>query len=252
MNKKQIFVTIEDGKMKLYSEAESLDAEKISIPYNIEALTIGQAQDIYKAIAEDEEYIGFLSGNTKEEVWSSKLLEYARKAVRLIAVVGGFDVNAVEALSDEEVIRFAPNFEFHVLRPLFQLGMYEPGEFDGFDFEGVHYCMPLSITDGFGGVMPMAETTAEEWAESNDLRIASSNPFEYMHLIVAILCRPEGEVYNERVARERSEKFKQLSCTVALDVFFCKLYRMSISLGLMGEHLARLQAEAEAKTKAEA
>ena len=71
-----------------------------------------------------------------------------------------------------------------------------------------------------------------------------------MPLIVAILCRPEGEAYNERVARERAEKFKQLPCTVALDVFFCKLYRMSISLSLMGEHLERLQAEAKAKAEA--
>ena len=245
---KHIYVTIEDGKMKLYSEAESLDAERIAIPYNIEALTIGQAQDIYKAIAEDEDYMAFLSGNTKEDVWSDKLLEYARKAMRLIAVAGGFDESAVTSLTDEEVIRFAPNFEFQVLRPLFQLGMYEPSEFEGFDFEGVHYRMPLSITDGFGGVMPQADVTVEEWAESNDLRIASANTFEHMPLIVAILCRPEGEVYNERVARERAEKFKQRPCTVALDVFFCKLSRMSISLNLMGEHLERLKAE---ETKAE-
>ena len=67
MEKKQLYVTIEDNKMKLYTEAESLDAEKIAVPYNLEALTIGQAQEIYKAIAEDEEYINFLSGDTKEE-----------------------------------------------------------------------------------------------------------------------------------------------------------------------------------------
>lgn len=247
MDKRQLYVAVENGKMVTYTDAESLDAEKISIPYNLEALTIGQAQEIYKALAEDEDYTDYLSGNIKEEVWSSALLDYARKAMRVIAVVGGFDKSAVDALTDEEVIRFAPNFELQVLRPLYQLGMYEPREFEGFDFEGVHYRMPLSINDGFGGVMPMADTTAEEWAESNDLRVACSNPGEYMHLIVAILCRPEGEKYNERVARERAERFKQLPCSVALDVFFCKLHRMSTTAKLISERLVSLKAKAEAR-----
>ena len=242
--KKQLYVTIENGKMIRYTDAESLDAEKISIPYNLEALTIGQAQEIYKALAEDEDYIAFLSG-AEEEVWSSTLLEYARKAMRVVALVGGFDASAVDALSDDEVVEFAPTFEMNVLRPLYHFGLYQPREFEGFDFEGVHYRMPLSIADGLGGVMPMADTTAEEWAESNDLRIASAHPAEYMHLIVAILCRPEGEAYNERVARERAEKFKQLPFTIALDVFFCRFARMSTMLALMGEHLELLKAEAE-------
>lgn len=242
--KKQLYVTIENGKMIRYTDAESLDADKISIPYNLEALTIGQAQEIYKALAEDEDYIAFLSG-AEEEVWSSTLLEYARKAMRVVALVGGFDASAVDALSDDEVVEFAPAFEMNVLRPLYHFGLYQPREFEGFDFEGVHYRMPLSIADGLGGVMPMADTTAEEWAESNDLRIASAHPAEYMHLIVAILCRPEGEAYNERVARERAEKFKQLPFTIALDVFFCRFARMSTMVALMGEHLELLKAEAE-------
>lgn len=248
MDKKQLYVTIENGKMIRYIDAESLEADKIAVPYNLEALTIGQAQAIYKALADDEDYIAFLSG-AEEEVWSSTLLDYARKAMRVIALVGGFDASAVEALSDDEVVEFAPAFEMNVLRPLYHPGLYEPNEFDGFDFEGVRYRMPLSIADGFGGVMPMADTTAEEWAESNDLRIASARPVEYMHLIVAILCRPEGEAYDEKVARERAERFRQLPCTVALDVFFCRFARMSTTLVLMSEYLVQLKAAAE---KAEA
>ena len=243
---KRLYVTIENGKMVTYTDAESLDAKKIAIPYDLEALTIGQAQQIFKAIEGDEDYIAFLAGTKEGDTWSSDLLNYARKAMRVIAVVGGFEESAVECLTDEDVIRYAPNFEFQVLRPLYQAGMYEPSDFEGFDFEGVHYRMPLSITDGFGGVMPMANTTAEEWCESNDLRVACSNPAEHMHLIVAILCRPDGEKYNERVARERAEKFKELPCKVGLDVFFCKLHRMSTFLGLMGEHLESLKAN-EAK-----
>lgn len=219
-----------------------------TIPMDLEALTIGQAQEIYQANAEDEDYIQFLSGAT-EEHWSSDLLVYARKATRIMAMLGGFDVSAVEFLRDDEVVNIAPQFEMGVLRPLYHFGVYQPKEFEKFEFEGVEYRMPLSINDGFGGVMPMAEVTAEEWAESNDLRIASNNPIEYAHLIVAILCRPEGEKYNESVARERAEKFKQLPCSLAFDVFFCKFVRMSTFLALTGQHLRHLKAKAVAEAE---
>lgn len=245
----KIYVTIEEGKMIPFTDAKALDAEPIAIPYDLDTLTIGQAQEIYKALAEDEDYRNYLSG-AEEELWSSTLLEYARKAVRLMALVGGFSNEAVDSLTDEEVIYFAPNFEINVLRPLFQFGLYEPRSCDGFDFEGVRYCMPVSVTDGFGGYMPMAELTAEEWAESNDLRIASSHPVEYAHFIVAILCRPEGEPYNEKTARARAEKFKALPCSLALDVFFCKFARMSTTASLTLTYL-RQMVESEAQGEVE-
>ena len=244
---KTIKVTINDeGKMALTKGKNGY-----TIPMDLEALTIGQAQDIFKALAEDEDYIQFLSG-AEEEHWSSDLLVYARKATHIMAMLGGLDMSAVEFLRDDEVVNIAPQFEFGVLRPLYHFGAYQPKEFEKFEFEGVEYRMPLSINDGFGGVMPMAEVTAEEWAESNDLRIASNNPIEYAHLIVAILCRPEGEKYNERVARERAEKFKQLPCSLAFDVFFCKFVRMSTILALTGQHLLHLKAKAEAEEESRA
>lgn len=245
---KKIYVTIEKGKMIPFTDAESLDAEKIAIPFDLDALTIGQGQQIYEALADDEDYRNYLSGAV-EENWSSTLLEYARKAVRLMALVGGISTEVVDNLTDDEVIYFAPNFEINVLRPLYQIGLYEPRGFEGFDFEGVHYRMPLSASDGFGGFMPMAELTAEEWAESNDLRIASANPIEYAHFILAILCRPEGEAYNEKVARARAEKFKSLSCSLALDVFFCRFARMSTMANLTLTYLQQI-AKGEA-TKAD-
>lgn len=236
-----------EGKMQ---RVKSNRADLYTIPMDIEALTIGQAQQIFKAVAEDEDYLDFLSGAQKER-WSSELLVYARKATRIMAMLGGFDVSAVELLRDDEVMAIAPQFEMGVLRPLYIFGMYEPREFRSFTFEGVEFEMPASINDGFGGVMPMAEASAEEWAESNDLRIASTNPMEYAHLILAILCRPKGEKYNERVARERAEKFKDLSCSIAFDVFFCRLRRTSTILAYISEYLTRKANEAKAKAAAE-
>lgn len=245
---KQIQVTINaEGKMAL---AKGKRGKCYTIPMDLEALTIGQAQEIFKTNAEDEDYIQFLSG-AEEEHWSSDLLVYARKATRIMAILAGVDMSAVELMRDDEVVAIAPQFEMGVLRPLYHYGVYKPKDFEKFEFEGVEYRMPLSADDGFGGVMPMADVTAEEWAESNDLRIASSNPIEYAHLIVAILCRPEGEKYNERVARERAEKFRNLPCSLAFDVFFCKLRRMSTILALTAQHLRHLNEEAKAKEESQ-
>lgn len=232
----------EEGKMQV---VKGNCSKCFTIPMDIEALTIGQAQQIFKAVAEDEDYLNFLSGAV-EARWSSELLDYARKATRIMAMLGGFEMSAVELLRDDEVIAVAPQFEASVLRPLYIFGLYKPREFESFEFEGEEFFMPISIHDGFGGIMPMAEVSAEEWAESNDLRIASTNVMEYAHLIIAILCRPKGEKYNERVARERAERFKDLPCNIAFDVFFCKLQPMNTILAYISECLAEKVKKAEA------
>lgn len=246
---KKIAATIEEGKLVTLSNAQGLDNEVFEIPYDLDALTIEKAQKVFEVIGDDADFIDYLSGK-KKDLWSSDIFKYARKVMRVMAHVCDFDESVVDNMSDDEVIRFAPNFDLQVLRPLFQIDYYQPKHFDGFEFEGVRYIMPLTTADGFGGAMPMANVTAEEWAESNDLRIACEHAVDYMHLIVAILCRPEGEKYNERVARERAEKFKQLPISVGLDVFFCKLSRMNTLARLTLDYLAQYQAEAKAREEA--
>jgi hypothetical protein len=130
--------------------------------------------------------------------------------------------------------------------------LYEPKGIKSFEWNGVEYHLPKMTADGFGGLLPMAEETAESWAESNDLHIASENPYECMPLIVAILCRPEGEPYNELTARQRSEVFKQLPVSIAFEVFFCKLTQTITIASLIGVYLERLIKADQAKAEAEA
>ena len=127
------------------------------------------------------------------------------------------------------------------------IGLYEPKGIKSFEWDGVEYHLPKMTADGFGGLLPMAEETAESWAESNDLHIASENPYECMPLIVAILCRPEGEPYNELTARQRSEVFKQLPVSIAFEVFFCKLLQTTTTVGLIGAYLEQMRKADQAK-----
>lgn len=93
----------------------------------------------------------------------------------------------------------------------------------------------------------MADETAESWAESNDLYLASENPYDCMALIVAILCRPEGEKYDEMKARERAEEFRQLPAYIAFEVFFCKLWQTTTTVGLIGAYLGQMRKADQAK-----
>lgn len=253
--KRELHVTIENGRLTTIANAKGDISTIYSIPYNVEALTIEQGQRLTRYIDEnaDEEYRAFMTGENvpTQKVWSSRLKETTRLVCGAIAEVSGFTVSAFEGLTLRQQRVFCDAFELEVIRPLYALGVYKPQGLSSFDFEGETYLLPKFSADGFGGEMPMAEETADTFAESNDLYLACENALDNMPLIVAILCRPEGEEYDEKVARERAEAFKRLPMSVALEVFFCKLIRMSTFLGFMGEHLEKLKAEA-AKAEARA
>lgn len=248
-----IKVTIENGKVVTLATAKVTD-KIYDIPCDMDSLTIDQARAIYDYMAENasQKYISFMSGEVIEEkVWSSELKKNTHLVCGAIALVSGLPLEALEASSFRQQRMFCNIFELNVIRPLYMLGAYQPKGIESFEHNGVTYMLPKFSDDGFGGMLPMAEESAEAFCESNDLVTACDNVFENMPLIVAILCRPEGEQYDERTARQRAEEFKQLPASVAFEVFFCKLSRLSIFLGYMGEHLEQLQAKvrkAEAKS----
>lgn len=93
-----------------------------------------------------------------------------------------------------------------------------------FEFEGVKYFLPnvLKIEDL---EVPGIDLTAIEFTEAADLQIAASQMeagrLENASKIVAILCRPEGEEYDEKVMLQRALSFQKLPMSVVWEVFFC-------------------------------
>ena len=252
---KKIALTIENGKAVTLANAKEI-GKVYTLPLDLEALTIEQAQKLYDYINTNatDDYRAFMAGvdTPTEQVWSSKLKEYSRIVCGAMAEVTGVGVEALLALSLNKQRAFCDSFELNIIRPLYMLGLYEPKGIKSFEWEGVEYMLPRLTADGFGGLMPMADETAESWAESNDLHLACTNPYEYMPLIVAILCRPEGEPYNEQTARARAEEFKHLPAYIAFEVFFCKLMQSATLLNLIGESLEQIMAKEASKAKAEA
>lgn len=246
---KKICVTIEGNKVVTLGNAKEI-GEIYTIPLDLEALTIEQAQQLYNYININatEDYRAFMAGldAPEQKVWSSKLKEYSAVVCGAIAEITGIPAEAFSRLSLRQQRVYCDVFELQVIRPLYMVGLYEPQGIKSFEWGGVEYHLPKMTADGFGGVLPMSEETAESWAESNDLHLASENPYEYMPLIVAILCRPEGEAYNELTARARAEEFRQLPAYIAFEVFFCKLTQMLTTVGLTGAYLERMIASDQA------
>jgi hypothetical protein len=248
---KKIVVKIEGGKVVTLGNAKELDGKTYEIPYDLHALTIEQAQRLYAYINANatEEYRAFMAGlNTPEQkVWSSKLKEYSKVVCGAIADITGIPAAAFDSLTLSQQRFFCDAFELNIIRPLYMLGVYEPIGIESFEWEGVEYKLPRMTADGFGGLLPMSDETAESWAESNDLYLASENPYDCMALIVAILCRPEGEKYDEMKARERAEEFRQLPAYIAFEVFFCKLLQTTTTVGLIGAYLEQMRKADQAK-----
>jgi|GEM_PF-4038396 len=115
----------------------------------------------------------------------------------------------------------------HYLSPLV-LGLivwpaYESKGITSFKHKGTTYRLPSS-TELFGYTKPGVSLTALEFTEIADLQIAAAKMEEGQlsnaAKIIAIICRPEGEAYDEVISGRRSEEFLDLPMDVVWEVFF--------------------------------
>lgn len=92
----------------------------------------------------------------------------------------------------------------------------------------------LPITDKvLNMTIPMAGEPIITFTEAADLQIYSEDmaggKFGVAANIVSILCRPEGEAYNEKVSLKRAEGLKELTMDKVWEVFFCITQQVTIS-----------------------
>jgi hypothetical protein len=82
-------------------------------------------------------------------------------------------------------------------------------------------------------IIPLENETAATFVESTQLMSAMFGTrtmgIKNMALLTAILCRKKGEEYNEQVALQRAEEFKDLPMDVIWDVFFYTLHGLTLS-----------------------
>lgn len=83
-----------------------------------------------------------------------------------------------------------------------------------------------------GQERPFSECEAIEFAESTDLRIKASKTeqgqYKYSAEMIAILCRPKGEKYDEDTCLARVDKILDLTMDNVFEVFFCTIKRFNL------------------------
>ena len=254
---KAIKVTINEGKVVTLGEADNI-GEVCTIPYDLDAVTLGQAQAIFAEMDKRAPagYLEALAGVAElpdEQKWSEAIKEQTAALCAALCAATGIPAEALDALTLPQQRELLNEFECGVVLPLYNVNvLYHKGdgtpaqvdECTEFEFEGVRYVNTAVERDAAGMIQPNADQTTEEFCESNDLLQIGANPIALMHLFVAVVCRPAGEAYDERKARERAELFKRLPVKIALDCFFSFAANAIHTQVLTLSSLARLAAEA--------
>lgn len=106
-----------------------------------------------------------------------------------------------------------------VLAPI-HLGiiLHAPGDIEvvkDFKYEGQSFMLPSNVVV-MGNEIPMYNEQALPFCDAIEL---ARGGIENYSAMVATLCRPKGEVYNEDTARVRADMFKELPMSIAWNAF---------------------------------
>lgn len=147
----------------------------------------------------------------------------------LIGLLTTFDVSFIRKIPPTVRTAFFNKFVLKfVLGILFFPNDLKYKSLERFILQGVTYELPKDRIIQIGldtFTEPFANGTAIEFTEVADLEISSKGMqggrFEMAANIIAILCRPSGEVYNENISLSRVSKFMTLPMDIVWQVFFC-------------------------------
>jgi hypothetical protein len=119
-----------------------------------------------------------------------------------------------------------------VFAMLYNMPDYSIQEIKSFEHNGVTYMLPVT-REILGQKQPMADEPAITFTESADLLISATEmekgKWERAANIVSILCRPEGEEYDEQTSLARAKEFMELPMSVIFEVFFCVTAPLTIA-----------------------
>lgn len=145
---------------------------------------------------------------------STLLLPAYRDMLGILLGVGG---EVTDRLLHTDLEMLSRNLLDPILITVLISPVYEPTGLEMFEHRGEIHHLPKDGVDVMGGVMPLAGVSAREMCEASDVSMDAN--FRLGSLVTAILCRPEGEAYDEETAKHRNRIFKQLPAYVFMEVF---------------------------------
>lgn len=191
-----------------------------NLPITLWDITISQAKHISELWEKAPESVIKRIKGADVEVWSSDLEKEDEIMLDTISFLTGIDRDMLSRTSHETIELVARLLHREIIFPI--LTSLAPVEgIEKFEFRDNTYLLPLYDLDVSGQTMPLSNETAMTWSEAADLMTAQKDSFKYMALIIAILCRKEGEKYDERVAKRRAVEFEELPAQIMFEVFFC-------------------------------
>jgi len=199
--------TIADAK-KLYRVINSLMPEKLSEFYNAKTQKEREA----------------VKGSTDDYV--KNFPEFYGK---MICELSDIPEDIMEMCLAGERLHIYKQLVEHIVEGLLLIPRDVP-PIEGFVRNEVVYSLPLSEEEP-GNLKIGAYMTAIEFTEAADLQRFSSEldggMYERASEVIAILCRPEGEKYDEDVSRERAKEFEDLTMDICYGVFFSLITSMN-------------------------
>lgn len=159
---------------------------------------------------------------TDPAAWMSHT-RYCRDVIAILSDMSSADLDRTNA---NDILTYFTTFllpivvDLHSVTPV----SYEPEYIKSFEFGGVTYMLPESLRIE-SDVLPMYSSQTVDFIESSNIMAMIAELKEkginYMSMVVAIVCRPDGEKYDEKTAFERSKQFSELPMSVVWEVFFC-------------------------------
>jgi len=121
-------------------------------------------------------------------------------------------------------------------------------EIKSFEHEGISYHLPEELII-FGNNIPMHKEKAMTFAEEADIMssLEGINGAGGIAQLCAVMCREEGENYDEEKAIERAERFKNLPMTIVWEVFFYTIRQLNLSLNTMTTYFQKETVKETAK-----
>jgi len=176
---------------------------------------------------------------TKEELEKDFPLFYGQ-VICALSDVPAEKMQYVKKISREEIYRYKSADGVSCMSVVMGL-IKEPFDFKpkglkSFEWQGETLLMP-ETKKILGIERPLSGESAITFCESADLLINSEKieqgKYKSMANIISILCRPEGEEYDESKSLKRAETMGKLSMDIVWEVFFC----LSSAYNILGDVL---------------
>lgn len=225
-----------------------IGGSRYSVPQHWHEMTIEQGtrlNDVVKQIPSNmrELYDDLHTGKRME--WSTAgfgvddiYIQWPKWYGSVISCVCDVPEEVIEkTLADQRTIIYKTYLERFVLGLVYMPYDFIPDDKSYFEFDGVQYYLPFTGRDGMGKEIPGRWMDTIEFTESADLLMTSKKLEDGIVTVVpkliAIMCRPQGEKYDEQTVLQRADKFVKLPMSVAWKVLFFSMDCITLLLNDM-------------------